>query len=63
MDKVKKKVSYPFCDSTEVYGPRTTRKGLAIAVIFLGFPLSFIGRVYHCFSCSSDFKKRDLIKK
>ncbi len=52
------KIKCPACGSDEISKPLTSRQGMAISLLLLGFPLPFLNQVYHCFNCGLDFKKK-----
>jgi DNA-directed RNA polymerase subunit RPC12/RpoP len=52
-------IKCPSCGSDDVSKPRLSRAAFAISVLFLGFPLPFMGKKYHCFDCGLDFEKAD----
>jgi len=56
-------VRCPKCNSDEVSKPRWSASAIAISILLLGIPLPFLGKVYHCFDCGHDFKKKDITIK
>jgi DNA-directed RNA polymerase subunit RPC12/RpoP len=53
-------IKCPFCLSEEVSKPRPSPLGFVVGVLTLGFPLPFFKKIYHCFDCGSDFKRKKL---
>ena len=47
----------PNCGSGEILKNKISKKAFAISILFLGFPLPFISKTYHCFDCGQNFKK------
>lgn len=50
------KIKCPFCGSYETSKMRHSAQAMAISILFLGFPILFFSKIYHCFDCGNDFK-------
>ncbi len=55
-----KELKCPQCGSDEISKPRVSQRAFAISLLLLGFPLPFLSKIYHCYNCGFDFKKRDI---
>lgn len=47
----------PYCSSDNVSKQRFSIAVMALSILFIGFPIPFLSRTYHCFNCDKDFKK------
>jgi DNA-directed RNA polymerase subunit RPC12/RpoP len=49
-------INCPSCGSNEIVKRRYSSQAIAVSILFLGFPLIFFSKTYHCFNCGNDFK-------
>ncbi len=61
--EIKDKILCPHCGSDNVYQEKFSKKGFGISMVsmfVIGIPLPFFPRLFHCFDCGADFKKKDV---
>ncbi len=48
------------CGSVDVLKKKISGPVFAISLLLLGFPLPFMSKMYHCFDCGEDFKRKKI---
>jgi len=46
----------PNCNSTNISKEKISKSAFALGILFLGFPLLFFQKKYHCFKCKYEWK-------